>query len=406
MQEFGEANSLPMSSALVSSAIAKRPSGVIAKNKTQKLVGIDILRGVAAIGVAWFHSRTDLWVGFREIQADPDSYSLAVRALSFVSLPVSQLGALVMLFFVLSGFCIHLPLANSDRPLNGRSYAIRRFFRIYPAYLAAIALSACFALFLSRFDSFAQINSDLYVASIAMTQNWLFDGGQIAMNPSLWSIPVEVELYVLYPLLLMVHRTWPGKPTFLFVLLLTIAGVSMHLTGLGNASGSFFKYTIIWCAGAWLAERYREETLPRWRSWYAWVGLLLTMMTMLAGLLGVAVFYLHYGWGLVSFILLWGILSSSESQVTLAKFPRLNGMLTGVGTISYSVYLIHYPLFRLAGALWVNHYGSKPETFLVPTVAMICVIPFAWVFYRLFELPFIALGRRLATRYSLAPGVK
>ena len=94
---------------------------------------IDVLRGVAALGVAWFHSRVDLWVGFREINANPDGYSPIDRWLSLLSLPVSQLGSLVMLFFVLSGFCIHLPLAGKGRSPDLASYAIRRGFRLYPA---------------------------------------------------------------------------------------------------------------------------------------------------------------------------------------------------------------------------------------------------------------------------------
>lgn len=40
-----------------------------------KLPAIDVLRGVAALGVAWFHSRVDLWVGFKAIHANPAAYS-------------------------------------------------------------------------------------------------------------------------------------------------------------------------------------------------------------------------------------------------------------------------------------------------------------------------------------------
>ena len=110
---------------------------------------IDVLRGIAALGVAWFHSRVDLWVGFREIRANPDEYSALDRWLSMLSLPVSQLGSLVMLFFVLSGFCIHLPLAGKGRSPDLASYAIRRGFRIYPAYFATLVFCYLSAMILS-----------------------------------------------------------------------------------------------------------------------------------------------------------------------------------------------------------------------------------------------------------------
>ena len=67
--------------------------------------------------------------------------------------------------------------------------------------------------------------------------------------------------------------------------------------------------------------------------------------------------------------------------------------LVFTGTVSYSLYLIHFPLFKLAGSVWFQLYGSKPESFLVPTLATVLVVPLAWVFYRLIELPSHELGR-------------
>jgi peptidoglycan/LPS O-acetylase OafA/YrhL len=80
--------------------------------KPSSLVVVDIMRGVSALGVAWFHSRSDLWIGFKFINADRAAYSVFDRVLSYFSLPISQMGGMVMLFFVLSGFCIHLPTAR------------------------------------------------------------------------------------------------------------------------------------------------------------------------------------------------------------------------------------------------------------------------------------------------------
>ena len=80
--------------------------------KPSNLIVIDVMRGISALGVAWFHSRSDLWIGFKSINADRAAYSVFDRVLNFFSLPVSQMGGMVMLFFVLSGFCIHLPTAR------------------------------------------------------------------------------------------------------------------------------------------------------------------------------------------------------------------------------------------------------------------------------------------------------
>ncbi len=65
------------------------------------------------------------------------------------------------------------------------------------------------------------------------------------------------------------------------------------------------------------------------------------------------------------------------------------------GTVSYSLYLLHFPLFKLAGYAWVEFFGSKPESFLIPSIATFLVIPFAWFFYRVVELPTHQLARNL-----------
>ncbi len=60
-----------------------------------------------------------------------ESQSVA-NVVSYLAFGFGFLG--VPLFFVISGFCIHLPLAGKSTPLDPRSFAIRRFFRLYPLY--------------------------------------------------------------------------------------------------------------------------------------------------------------------------------------------------------------------------------------------------------------------------------
>lgn len=65
------------------------------------------------------------------------------------------------------------------------------------------------------------------------------------------------------------------------------------------------------------------------------------------------------------------------------------------GTVSYSLYLLHFPLFKMAGYAWVQVYGSKPESFLVPSIATFLVIPVVWFFYSAVELPTHQFARNL-----------
>jgi len=362
-------------------------------NRESKLPAIDVLRGVAALGVAWFHSRVDLWVGFRAIQAQPESYTLLDRLLSYLSLPVSQLGGLVMMFFVLSGFCIHLPVAAKRQRPHWGAYTVRRALRIYPAYF--FTLLFCFlvgALFLKQTSGFQEpIEIASYASSSVMLQNWLSGGRQISLNPSLWSVPIEVEFYLVYPLLYVLWSRFGAGAVFSITILCTGIGFFLFFIGLGDLN-VFFKYALIWNSGAWLAEVYAKGAIPPWSRWTGIALVATFLFSFLAGFGGVNNFYLQYSWAFFSLLLLMWLLGPGANVFSTENlWVRF---LVFIGTISYSLYLLHFPLFKLWGSIWFQIYGSKPESFLFPTVATLFVIPFAWLFYCSVESPSHQLGRR------------
>ena len=61
--------------------------------------------------------------------------------------------------------------------------------------------------------------------------------------------------------------------------------------------------------------------------------------------------------------------------------------LAWLGKISFSLYLVHFPLFKLLGYLHVQNFGHKPVNFLVTLAYLIPVCFVAWIFYRLIEFP-------------------
>lgn len=105
---------------------------------SNRFVGLDVLRGIASLAVVFSHIELDIPVLRFE--------GLSVTWL--VTVMRVNLGAWgVGVFFVLSGLCIHLPfsrrrLVDPTLQLATKSYAVRRFLRIYPPHLVALALSA------------------------------------------------------------------------------------------------------------------------------------------------------------------------------------------------------------------------------------------------------------------------
>src|SRR5688500_8166528 len=102
---------------------------------SSRLITIDFLRGIAAIGVMLYHAgNTGIFVKRGEVAQVSWLESIGIYPISFGFTGV-------YLFFVISGFCIHLrwvkSATNQDtgKPLDFISFWKRRFQRIYPAYI-------------------------------------------------------------------------------------------------------------------------------------------------------------------------------------------------------------------------------------------------------------------------------
>lgn len=354
------------------------------------LASIDVLRGLAALGVTLFHARVAWWVGWREIQANPGNYSTFDRAVAWLSVPTPFLGSFVMLFFVISGFCVHRPL--KEGALDAGAYFARRLLRIYPPYLAAAALSLGAGAWLGE-----TLTTGKCVAVLLLAQNYLngwsmpVAAGQPAGNPALWSIPVEVELYLAYPVLrwLVARWSWP-------VALSIVGGVSaLALAGYHAGGrvleGNFAMYWILWCAGAWLRERWAEGVLrvpPAGMALAAGVALLAAVVLTLRGVGGVV----QVCWGVVYFWILWRLLAAPAG-----RFAG-RGAFQALGEWSYSLYLLHFPLLFVTGAAWLAMAGGKPANFLITLASCVAILPAVWIFHRLVERPSHRLARRWGRR--------
>jgi peptidoglycan/LPS O-acetylase OafA/YrhL len=148
-----------------------------------------------------------------------------------------------------------------------------------------------------------------------------------------------------------------------------------------------------------LAEGFHRGSLPRFRLWNGLTLLLLAALSFFGISRQWHLAILTYLWAATYFHLIWLALVNPGALLKLPR--RLVEILVLMGTVSYSAYLIHAPIFAFCGFLWVHVTGSKPANFLVPLLASVLIWPVAWVFWRFCELPFHQMAQRLSKRRTL-----
>lgn len=173
---------------------------MIARGGTHRLDVIDGLRGIAILVVVCYHAW--LVTGQRfELQLSGVTLSLQFVATT------GFLG--VDLFFFLSGFCLFYPCAR--RHFEGRSpqpileYARRRALKIVPSYLVALTIFT-----LAFHDRFASgLAAAGHFAAHLLFIHSLFAPTFASISGPFWTLAIEVQFYLIFPVLAGVVRTWP-----------------------------------------------------------------------------------------------------------------------------------------------------------------------------------------------------
>lgn len=215
----------------------KQLSSVILQTKTSSEVSslvskkghldrLDVVRGAAILGVLLFHCLNSTWGPERSFP-----YWNGVRKITFdltsgtaFWLYPCFLGFLgVAMFFCLSGFCIHYSASRSKSAGRWREFLIKRAFRIVPAYfLVTLVLVASEMRWSNQLGPPEGVLVHLlFLHNLSKTHFY-------GINPSFWSIAIEVQLYLPYPLLYL----WANRIGWLRILILTCAiELALRLSG-------------------------------------------------------------------------------------------------------------------------------------------------------------------------------
>lgn len=356
---------------------------------------IDFLRGISCIGILLYHVRVDLWVGWREIQNNPGEYSTFTKAVAWLSTPAPFMGYAILLFFLISGFCIHYPNTNFPRKLCWKTYFIRRFLRIYPTFFCAILTSAVLSYIFHSVWGDRDWNLNRIFAVLTLSQNYPPHIGQFLTNPSLWTIPLEFEFYILYPLVFFFLAKTKFLTLSIFAFIMSAFAVYLSKGGMPWLTFTALFFWPSWLLGAWVAQLYRAEKLARIKLPFYLISIALVLVLALISSHEKWQSWIQYSfWTAFYFLFLIVCLIRAEFIIGILG-KKIFKSISWIGSISFSLYLIHFPFFKLFGYLHRSFWEEKPVNFLTTIFYLLPVVFIAWLFYKWIENPVHKWSKRI-----------
>lgn len=344
---------------------------------------LDGIRALLALYVVVHHA----WLGVK-IESP--------TALSPLLLPLSCGRSAVCFFIVLSGFCLMLPTLDKgfQLPQGIVPFIQRRAWRILPPYYFALIFSIAIDLPINHvmtgpgWDLVLPVTRDNILSHVFLFHNFIWED-MYKINGAFWSIPVEWQIYFVFPLLLLAWRKIGPLAATVAALAVSVPVEHQFNLHAGIAPTlHFIGLFALGMAASFIVATSRYRNAP-WRS----------ICVILAAVLGVT-FYLAAN-QIVS-DLVFGALAAA---LLVVVFFHPEGWLhrgliwkplVFVGMFSYSLYLVHAPIME---AMWV--YGLKAVTgnpnllcmeFILLSLAV--SVPCAWVFHLFCEKPFLQIRER------------
>lgn len=307
-----------------------------------KRLDIQILRGLAVIGVVLNHVTTRVPGGFIGVD----------------------------IFFVISGFLIAQMFRNQTRPLSFsdyQNYIVRRLLRLFPA-LIFVSIVICVATIFLNNPSGAQQNA----AKTAISTNLFFGnlviqsiqsnyfGNNALYNPLMhfWTLSVEWQFYLIYPVALIGTKRLMGRNRSKFGLSLIFVLIAsfyfLILFSLPFAGGEYFLIRFrIWefLIGVMFCFLPRKALSPPCFRSSLQVALFLTLILCMftidqySKLPGPVLFVPTLATGLLIYF-------GPQDHLLANSFSRI---MAHIGDLSYSLYLWHWPIYIFLEYLTPNH---------------------------------------------------
>ena len=300
----------------------------------------------------------------------------------------------VDIFFVISGYLITSIILKElfiTQSFSFKHFYERRIRRILPALLFIMLVSLPFAWIYLLPSNFIDFSKSI-IYSIGISSNFFFHysgqeyGAQSGLSiPFLhtWSLSVEEQYYILFPIILLITFRYCKKyliQTLIFGFFISLF-LADHITRNYPSTSFYFLHTRMWelLAGSILA--YFEITKGN-RSKYKILNLILPTFGLL--LIGHSVLFFNDEMFHPSFLTLSPIIgvcliiwfSNKDELITKILSTKL---FVGIGLISYSLYLWHYPIFAFERITEFSNNNIVKQLFLGLVILVLSIATYYFI---------------------------
>jgi len=287
----------------------------------------------------------------------------------------------VCLFFVLSGYVLARPFYRTYRlggaPVSLRRYFLRRLTRLEPPYLLSLLIYAVAFAVTFHVDYRSLVLH--FLASAFYLHNLVYPYS-VALNFVAWSLEVEVQFYILAPLLGLIFRLNDLRLRCSIFAALTVLGCFVG-AWLPGPPITLLAYAGYFPAGFLLAEILENPARPRRQS----------LLWDIVGLIGwITIFVLPYSLTMRSFLPLIILpLYVTVFYGSLTSRLLSTSWIAITGGMCYSIYLLHMLLLSVSFR-WIKHVFFANRT-LTSAVQMLLLLVFIFavsaVYFVLVERP-------------------
>ena len=294
-------------------------------------------------------------------------------------------------FFIMSGYLLATPFANQyfgdGKEVSLKKYFKRRLLRLEPPYILVMIILFFFSVYVVHKYTFSTLFPSL-LASLTYTHNFFY-GREVMplVNMVAWSLEVEVQFYILAPLMAMVFML---KKEQRRGILLVTAFVSVAIQGYHLLPfRSLLDYLHFFLAGFLMADfkvsgkRFKLHKMTGWLSIAALILLNAYWYDDTSIFLNTGLFIS------LSVLVYMCILGGFMKHLLSAKFT------TTIGGMCYSVYLVHAAVLSVVLNIYLRKivfHAYYPDLILYSIISVILVGMVSSVYYVLVERPCMQKG--------------